>query len=68
MNTNTGLIYALQDQETMEGLSHRLGVALTDLVPLATGKPNEKCSKCKGTGAIKRGLQSKKFKPCKCVL
>ncbi len=68
MNTNTGEIHELKYGEDLAGLSQRLGIALTDLVPLATGKPDQKCRKCKGTGSIKRGLQSTKFKPCKCVL
>lgn len=33
------------------------------------GEPNSDCRKCKGTGSVRRGLSSKRRKPCpKCMI
>jgi hypothetical protein len=72
MNTNTGIIYDKLPGETTEQLAARLNSSgvfgkASDYVPVAR-HPDGTCKKCKGTGAVKRGLFSKRFKPCECVL
>lgn len=67
MDTRTGLIHELHEGETMEDFARRLEGKPSDFVPVAR-KPDGVCPKCKGTGAIRRGLFSKRLKPCQCVL
>lgn len=67
MDTRTGLIHDMQDGETMEQFAARLGGKPKDFVPVARHADGV-CPKCKGTGAVRRGLFSKRFKPCECVL
>lgn len=67
MDTRTGQIHELRDGETIDDLAQRLGGQPKDFVPVARPADGA-CPKCKGTGAVRRGLFSKRFKPCKCVL
>jgi hypothetical protein len=67
MNTRTGEIHDMQDGESMDAFARRIGCLPSDVVPLAR-RPDGVCKKCNGTGAIRRGLFSKRFKPCPCVL
>jgi hypothetical protein len=71
MDTRTGYTYegtpdeiARRIQET-DAFKRSLDEIKGDLVQLAN-KPVEKCPKCHGTGAVPRGLNSKRFKPCPC--
>lgn len=66
MDTRTGIIHDMRDGETIDDLARRLGGRPKDFVPVAR-RPDGVCPKCKGTGAIRRGLSSKRFKPCECV-
>lgn len=66
MDTRTGLIHEMQPGETMQDMERRLNAQRGDIVPVAR-QPDGKCAKCKGTGAIRRGLFSRRFKPCVCV-
>lgn len=67
MDTRTGLIHEFHESETIEQFAARLGGKPKDFVEAAR-KPDGTCQKCNGTGAIRRGLFSKRFKPCSCVL
>ena len=51
----------------MADFARRLSGKVSDFVPVAR-QADGVCPKCKGTGARKRGLFSKRFKPCECVL
>ena len=53
--------------ETPEEFALRLGGRKSHFVAVAR-QADGKCSKCNGTGAIRKGLNSKRFKPCSCVL
>jgi hypothetical protein len=67
MNTNTGTIHEIQFNESLNDFAKRLGGKPSDFVQVARHADGV-CQKCKGTGAIKRGLFSRRFKPCSCVL
>lgn len=67
MDTRTGEIHEMNARETMDDFARRLGGQPSDFVPVA--RPADgKCPKCKGTGSVRRGMFSKRFKPCECVL
>ena len=66
MDTRTGLIHEMQPGETLRDMERRLNAQPGDLVPVAR-KSDGVCPKCKGTGAVRRGIFSKRFKPCVCV-
>lgn len=66
MDTRTGLIHEMQPGETLRDLERRLNAQPGDLVPVAR-QADGVCPKCKGTGAVRRGMFSKRFKPCVCV-
>ena len=67
MDTRTGIIHELNEGETLEDLRRKLKALEDDIVPVA--RPADgKCPKCNGTGAVRCGLFSKRFKPCECVL
>lgn len=68
MDTRTGQIHEMLEGETMESFAARMKGKLSDFVPVAHAAAIKDCPKCKGTGAIRRGLFSKRFKPCDCVL
>jgi hypothetical protein len=68
MDTRTGEIHELPPGESIRDLARRLGGKVSDFVQVATNTPNATCKKCDGNGFVKRGLNSKRFKPCKCVL
>ncbi len=38
----------------------------SDLVPVE-GEPVPDCTKCKGTGRVRKGMFSRRWKPCKCT-
>lgn len=66
MNIETGEIHEQLPNETLDEMANRLGILSNKLVSL--GKlPDEKCPKCGGKGYKKRGLNSKRFKPCECT-
>ena len=67
MDMRTGLIHELKEGETLETLAAQLGGKPKDFTPVAR-QADGVCPKCKGTGAVRRGLFSKRFKPCECVL
>ena len=67
MDTRTGQIHEMHAGETIESFAARLSGKPSDFVPVAR-QADGVCPKCKGTGARKRGLFSKRFKPCECVL
>ena len=77
MNIEDGSIHHMNDEETalfvqdkqaaLAALSARIGVEEDKLVPLDR-LPSADCPKCKGKGRIKAGMQSKRFKPCKCTI
>ncbi len=67
MDTRTGEIHEMLEGETLPQFARRLGGQPKDFVPVAH-RPVGQCPKCHGTGAVKRGLFSRRFKPCECVL
>lgn len=67
MDTRTGLIHEMLPGEDMADFSKRLKGAEDDFVAVAK-QPDAQCSKCHGKGSVRRGLRSKRFKPCDCVL
>lgn len=66
MDTRTGIIHEMQQGETLEQLAQRLGGAASDFVEVKR-QPVE-CRRCGGTGRVRAGLNSRRFKPCRCVL
>lgn len=66
MDTRTGEIHELGPGESIAALARQLGGVPKDFVPV-NHLPSPVCPKCKGTGAIRKGLFSKRFKPCKCT-
>lgn len=67
MDTRTGVIHELHNGEKLEDLERRLNAKRGDIVPVER-LSDGLCPKCKGTGSVRRGLFSKRFKPCSCVL
>lgn len=67
MDTRTGLIHEMKPGETLQYLERRLNAQFGDLVPVSR-QADGVCPKCKGTGSVRRGMFSKRFKPCQCVL
>lgn len=67
MHLPSGKIHKLLPGETLPELAKRVGAKLEDLTPMDK-MPEEKCDKCHGTGRVKRGLNSKRFKLCECTL
>lgn len=73
MDTRTGLIYEGTRDEiaaqvlTADPLGRSLDQIKQDMVPVKN-VGDSRCPKCHGTGAIPRGLNSKRFKPCPCTL
>ena len=67
MDTRTGEIHELNAGETVDDLAKRLGGKPTDYVPISH-RPDGKCRRCNGTGAVPAGFQSKRFKPCRCTM
>lgn len=66
MDTSTGKIYELNESESVKQLARRLGLEEKNMVEL--GKlPDETCRKCGGKGYKRRGMFSKRFKPCECT-
>lgn len=73
MDTRTGEIHHIGPVETeaqfaqrFAELEKKLNAKPGDLVPL-TRLPSKDCPKCLGTGHKKRGLFSRRFKPCECT-
>jgi hypothetical protein len=65
MDTRTGIVHELAAGENLGSLARRVGGLESDFVPVA-GKPGP-CRKCGGTGSRRRGLLSRRFKPCECI-
>ena len=68
MDRRTGKIHEMLPVETLEGRARRLGGEPSDFVPVATNEALPVCRRCQGKGFVRAGLNSKRFKPCKCVL
>lgn len=72
MDTRTGYIYEGTPEEIARQIypsdahSRTLEQIEADLVALKS-ESLKTCPKCHGTGAVPRGLNSKRFKPCECV-
>jgi len=76
MDTRTGEIHELAPGQTLENLAEQLEATdklkrradqlCNDLVRLQR-KPNPECKICRGLGRIKKGLNSRRFKPCECT-
>jgi hypothetical protein len=66
MDTRTGEFHELKPGETLEELAKRLGTLRQALVEVKR-LPDGRCAKCGGRGSIPAGLNSKRWKPCKCV-
>lgn len=66
MDTRTGLIHETLPGETMEQMAVRVGARPDDMVPIAS-QPAPTCKKCNGTGSVKAGMFSKRWKPCRCT-
>lgn len=66
MDTRTGLFHELQPGETLPDLQRRLNAKPGDLVEAARSA-DLRCPICKGVGAVRRGLFSKRFKLCRCT-
>lgn len=65
MDTRTGKIHELNGR-TLEQLAGDEGGKEGDFVPLLR-LPDGTCAKCKGTGSVRAGLFSRRFKPCRCT-
>lgn len=60
MNSSSGRIKDFETKQAARDAGFEIQVK---------NRPNATCSKCKGTGAIKRLRGTKfKFRPCKCTL
>lgn len=66
MDTSNGNIYQMLKGESLRDLAVRTGALEKNLVELQR-MPSGVCQKCKGTGVLKRGLFSRRFKPCSCT-
>lgn len=67
MDTRTGKIYDLPEGVSIKSLAKEIGAKPSDLVPVGR-RPDGTCRRCNGTGAVRRGLFSKRFKPCRCTM
>jgi len=63
MDTRTGLIY---EAASAAALAKKLGADESDIAMLDK-LPEGTCRKCNGTGAVKAGMFSRRFKPCRCT-
>lgn len=66
MNTKTGEVVALKPGQSVTDLAKQYGGKASDWVPVER-LPDGTCKLCNGRGSVKRGLNSKRFKPCRCV-
>ena len=66
MDTRTGLIHQLVPGETLDDLARRLNAEPSDVVMLDQ-LPSGACRRCHGTGRMKAGLFSRRYKPCRCT-
>lgn len=66
MDTRTGLIHEQLPGETFEAFEQRFNAAPGDLVPVLSQPPAD-CPKCRGTGRLRKGLLSRRWKPCVCI-
>jgi hypothetical protein len=65
MDQRTGQIHPLNGR-TLAELAAAENGKVSDFVPVAR-HPDGTCRRCNGTGAVRRGLFSKRFKPCRCT-
>ena len=63
MDTRTGLIY---EAESAAALAKKLGTDEGNIVMLDK-LPEGTCRKCLGTGSVRAGMFSRRFKPCRCT-
>lgn len=66
MDTRTGQIHEMADNESFEDFVKRIGVDPSYLVSVEN-IPDATCKKCNGTGAVRKGMFSKRWKPCGCT-
>ncbi len=65
MDTRTGQIHELGGR-TLAQLAKDEDGKESDFVPLMR-LPDGTCAKCRGTGAVKAGMFSRRWKPCRCT-
>lgn len=63
MDTRTGQIY---EAESAAALAKKLSADESDIAMLDK-LPEGTCRKCHGGGAVKAGMFSRRFKPCRCT-
>lgn len=63
MDTRTGLIY---EAESAAALAKKLGTDEGNIVMLDQ-LPSGACRRCHGTGRMKAGMFSRRYKPCRCT-
>ena len=66
LNTRTGEIHTMQQGETLADLARRLGEDLGNFVSVEHA-PRADCKRCAGSGRMRAGLNSNRFKPCRCT-
>lgn len=66
MDSSTGIIHSLEQNETMPQLARRIGAKEQDMIPVFY-LPKSDCTRCNGTGRRSAGMFSKRFKPCRCT-
>ncbi len=73
MDQRTGKIYEAENMKSLMELMrgddphNRTDKELEDdLIPIKYD-PDPNCRKCHGRGSVRRGIQSNRFKPCKCT-
>ena len=66
MDTRNGSIHEFSDNKAIAAYLEDTKGKPSDLVPVE-GEPVPECGKCKGTGRVRKGMHSKRWKPCKCT-
>lgn len=75
MDTQTGQIHQLPPNQTIDEFVaeiaktdhlHRTPEEIKRDMVLLAKQPEPACPKCKGKGYLRRGLNSRRFKPCPC--
>jgi hypothetical protein len=66
MHLPTGDIHNIPNGDTLLDYARSVGLKPQDFAELKQ-LPSDTCPKCKGTGRVRRGLNSKRFKVCECT-
>lgn len=66
MDTRTGQIHDLNGRSLAQ-LAKDEGGKESDFVPIFR-RPDGTCRRCNGTGSVRAGMFSRRFKPCRCVV